>query len=227
VRQHGDRQKRTITNQKNNLSQGIVGLQTLAKTGTNLNGLIQALQERVTSLDGTLNNLTHLENSTQMYGLNTGAGEVGGTTLNTATNTIIFAFSTTSNFIHETTHGGQFESGEIAFSNGSIIGQDVNDETSAYKAQFAFDLASVSGLRSSSIANSVSSITSSWVQGITTSTGDRLYAPGGTANTGVSPVNINSVTADLIRAYPARAAQLQSLPANFVLKSLPGLYYKH
>jgi hypothetical protein len=224
-----DRQKQAVTDQRNNLSTGVTALIALSQaTGIDMGGLISGLQERVTSLDGTLNNLTNLENSTQKYGLNSGAGEVGGTTLNTQTNTIVFSFSTTANFVHETTHGGQFEAGEIAFtSNGGLVGQDVNDETSAYKSQFAYDPSSVSGLKSSSVANSFNSITSSWVQGITTSTGDKLYAPGGTNNTGVSPVNINSGRADLIRAYPNLTGQLQSLPANFTLKSIPGLYYKH
>jgi hypothetical protein len=85
----------------------------------------------------------------------------------------------------------------------------------------------VSGLTSSSVADSFNKITSTWVQGITTSAGDKLYAPGGTNNTGVSPVNINSNRDAIIRAYPNAASQLQSLPTNFTLKSISGLYYKH
>ncbi|WP_240049538.1 hypothetical protein [Mucilaginibacter psychrotolerans] len=224
-----DRQKQLITDKRNNFNQGIADLRAIAgATGVNLDGLISGIQQQVTSLDGTLSNLTNLENSTQVYALRGGVTEVGGTTLNPQNHIITFAFGTTANFIHETTHGGQFEAGEIAFnSRGAIVGQDVNDEISAYQRQFAYDPSSVSGLRSSSVANTLGAINATWVQGITTSTGDRIYAPGGTANTGISPVNINSDRAALMRAYPNIANQLQSLPANFTLKSIPGLYYKH
>jgi hypothetical protein len=228
-RHEWDSQKQAITDQRNDLSQGVTDLNALSKaTGADLSGLINGLTDRVTSLTGTLTNLTNLENSSQMYGLNSTPGQTGSTTLNTSTHTIVFSFGNTANFVHETTHGGQFESGEIAFrSDGRPIGEDVQNEVSAYKAQFAFDPKSVSGLTSSSVANSFGSITTTWVQGLTTSGGDRPYAQGGTFNTGISPVNINSTREDLIRAYPGQAAQLQTLPANFILKSIPGLYYKH
>src|SRR6516164_2830390 len=51
---------------------------------------------------------------------------------------------------HETTHGGQFESGDIAFDTktGMPYGADVFDEQAAYKAQYAYDPSSVSGLTS-------------------------------------------------------------------------------
>jgi hypothetical protein len=131
-----DNQKKSITDQRDNLSTGVAALTELSKaTGADLSGLINGLEGRVTSLNGTLSNLTNLENSSQMYSLNKGTQEVGGITLNTKTSTITFSFGNTANFIHETTHGGQFESGDIAFtSTGKMVGQDVGDEVSAYKA---------------------------------------------------------------------------------------------
>jgi hypothetical protein len=56
--------------------------------------------------------------------------------------------------------------------------------------------------------------------------GGTLYAPGGTANTGVGPLNINSTRADFINAYPGNPA-IRKLSGSFVLKtSYPNIYYK-
>lgn len=221
-------QKANITAQRDNFSKGISDLTSLSKsTGINLNGIIQGLQNQVSSLDGTLGDLTALENSSQLYSLNPNGGEVGGTAYNTSNNSIVFTYSGTSNFIHETTHGTQYENHEIAFlANGSLVGQDVGDEVAAYRTQYSYDPASVSGLKSSSVVHSINDITSAWVQGITTLTGIKPYAPGGSSNTGVSPVNINSGKAALIKAYPNLASTIQSLPSNFTLKSITGIHYK-
>lgn len=111
------------------------------------------------------------------------------------------------------------------------IAQDVFDEISAYKSQFAYNPSSVSGLTSTSTANSFGSITASWVQGLG---GGSLYVPigspnyiqGVSANTGVGPLNINSTRADFINAYPAYPG-FKTLPASYVLKtSYPNIYYK-
>ena len=150
----------------------------------------------------------------------------GGVTLNSETNVIDIKFVCTANFVHETTHAGQFETGDMAFSSGKTIGQDIYDEVAVYKAQFAYDPSSVSGLKSTSIANSLNSTTPRWVQGIQGANGNTLTHPGGDANTGMSPVTIHSGRADIIRAYPLAFGQLVSLPINYNLKSDPAVYYK-
>ncbi len=222
-------QKQNITNQRDNFINGVNDLTDLSNsTGVDYSGLISGLQDRITSLTGTLGNLTNLENSSQMYSLNSNGGEVGGTTLNTSTNSIVFTYSGTANFIHETTHGGQFEAGKIGFSKttGKLYGIDLNDESAAYKAQFAFDPSSISGLKSSSVAYFSNSISSTWVQGITTSSGTRPYSLGGNANTAQAPITLSSSRSSLMLAYP-NITGLQSLPANFTLKSMSDIYYKH
>lgn len=103
--------------------------------------------------------------------------------------------------------------------------QDIGDEVAAYKAQFAYDPSSVSGLTSTSRANSFGAITPQWVQGVTTSTGQQPYAPGGSANTGVGPLNVNSTREDFIRAYPNNPA-MRNLPQNFSIKSIPNAIYR-
>lgn len=188
------------------------------------------LTERVSSLNSSLGTMSTLENSSQGYSLShTTAGENGGISLNTGTNIIDVKFGGTANFVHETTHAAQFETGDVAFSSitGMTVGQDVYDEVAAYKAQFAYDPKSVSELKSTSVANSFNAITPKWVQGIQEKpSGNRPYAVGGSANTGVSPVNINSGRADLIRAYPLAFGQLVGLPLNFSLNSDSSIYHK-
>ncbi len=227
-----DKQKQAVTDQRDKLQKKVDGLTAKANdkgwSAEKLAGKVGNLNERISGLNGSLTNLGVLEASTQNYSLKTGAGEEGGTTYDPKTGNIVFSFGSTSNFVHETTHGGQFETGDFAFNKttGMSLGQDVHDEVAAYKAQFAYDPSSVSGLTSSSSAKSFGAITTSWVQGITKSDGDKLYAPGGSANTGVAPVNINTARDGLIKAYPHQAGTLSTLPADFTLKSLPTIYYK-
>lgn len=192
-----------------------------------LAGKIGNLNDRVASLNTTLGMFTTLKNSTQGYSLSKGTNEVGGVTYDPSSGSIVISFGTTSNFVHETQHAGQFEAGEIAFDSktGNTYLQDVGDEVFAYQAQFAYDPSSISGLTSISKANSFGAITPQWVQGITTSTGQQPYAPGGYANTAVGPLNVNSKKADFIRAYPNNPA-MRNLPQNFSIKSIPTAIYK-
>ena len=169
-----------------------------------------------------------LESSTQVYSLShTRYGENGGLTLNTSTNVIDIRFGGTANFVHEMTHAGQFETGDVAFlSTGMSLLQDVYDETAAYKSQFGYNPSSVSGLTSTSVANSFGAITPTWVQGLRDVTGAMPYAAGGLANTGLIPININSTRDALIQSYPWNAAAFRRLTANYNIRTLPGIYYK-
>ncbi len=186
------------------------------------------LASRIAHLNSTVMNLNDLESSTQFYRLESGAGEVGGTTYDPATGEVVISYSNAANFVHESTHAGQFESKDIAFDNvtGNTYAQDLGDESEAYRAQYAFKPKSVSRLNSTSQVSSFGDITNNWVQGIRTSSGATPYGLGGSANTGIVTVDINSTRADLIRAYPNNAATLRTLPVNFTLQSLPTIYYK-
>ncbi len=169
--------------------------------------------------------MANLESSSQVYRLSTPeASENSGVTLDTENKVINISYRSTASFVHETTHAGQFETGDIAFDliTGGTLAQDVTDEVAAYRAQFAYSPGSVSDLRSTSVANSFSAITASWVQGLA---GGTLYVPGGLANTGISPLNINSTSADFIKAYPNNPV-MKKLPTSFILKYDPRVYYK-
>lgn len=187
---------------------------------------IANLGDRISSIKSTLGTMGQLEASTQMYALSSvGAGELGGLSYNQGTGIVTIAYGSTANFVHEVTHGGQFEAGEVAFLNSGTIGQDVFDEIGAYSTQYAYDPSSVSGLTSSSAVRSAADITVPWVQGLVHN-GTTPYAPGGSANTGITPIGVNSNRDALIRAYPHLRQTLQSMPANTTLGRLPGVYYK-
>ncbi len=218
-----DRQKSSIESRRDNLTTKSGGLAARADAkGWSSEKLARKqgnLADRVGSLNGTLSTMGTLEASTQGYTLSSGSGEVGGTTYNTESGLIDLAFDGTAGFVHELTHAGQFESGDLAFStqNGASLLQDLGDEVAAYKAQFGYDPNSVS-------AKSFGQIDGNWVQNVTTSTGVRLYAPGGPANTGISPLTINSTGADFRKAYPASSG---SLPLSLRAKTLPNIIFKN
>ncbi len=186
-----DKQKKNVVSERDKLQSKIDGLNAKAAAkGWSAEKLAEKLenkQERVNSLNGTIGNLDKLEVSDQVYALKSGAGEAWGITFDSSTGNIVFSYDGTANFVHETTYGGQFESGDMAFDTktGMPYGGDVLDEVSAYKAQFGYDPSSVSGLTSSSMLKSFGGITTSWVQGINKSDGSKIYAPGGSANTGI------------------------------------------
>ena len=227
-----DKQKKAVTKKRDKVQSTIDKTTAKAEkkgwSAEKLANKLGNLNERLSGLNGSLGNLSTLENSSQVYSLKSGAGEEGGTTYDSKTGNIVFSFGSTANFVHETTHGGQFEKGDFAFDklSGKSLAQDVFDEVGAYTAQFSYDPSSVSGLTSSSTANSFEGITPAWVQGITKSNGDKLYAPGGTANTGITPVNVNTNREGLIKAYPHQADAISAQRADFTLKSLPSIYYK-
>ncbi len=98
------------------------------------------LMRRLESLNKTLNTIHILESSSQVYNLNNKGGNIGK--LSFASGEINIDYTgTTSNFVHEVTHAGQFENGDLAFrpSTGFTLLQDAFDEIEAYEAQSAFE----------------------------------------------------------------------------------------
>ena len=196
-----------------------------------LNNLQQGLESRVASLNSSIETLNSLESSKQVYTLNSNNNGVGGTTYDPTTGYIVLSYGgndATANFLHEAVHAGQFETQDIGFNpNGTTLGADVYDEVAAYKAQYTFSPQSVSGLLSNSVIKSESDITVNWLQNITLQNGDRLYAPQGSANTAIVPVDMSSDKNALIRAYPHLQNVLQGLPENTPIKEMfPTTHYK-
>lgn len=221
-----DKQKQSITDRRDDLQKKVDKLNTKAQekgwSASKLANKVGDLNDRIKSLDGSLATLATLDSSSQVYSLNQiGSGQVGGLSYDSSTGNVVINFDgSTSNFVHETTHGGQFENGDIAFdsADGKPYAMDVGDEVAAYKAQYAFEPSSV-GVTSSA------SITTSWLHNVTDPAGNKIYAPGGWANTGLIPLNTNSTKADMIKAYPHNKS-LQGLPNNFTFKSISTLIFR-
>jgi len=174
------------------------------------------LPQRLVSLNATIINLNLLDSSIQHYRIkdledvDSGKAE---TLFNIQTCEIEFHVekNNMASFVHETTHGALYERQEIAYLWGKYVdsvkgllqsfGNDYGDEVEAYRAQFAFDRASVCNLSSSSKAKSFRKITENWVKNLTMGN-DTPYKPGGFANIAIVHVNVDSRVRDLKKAYP-------------------------
>ncbi|QOI97310.1 MAG: hypothetical protein HRU69_07325 [Flammeovirgaceae bacterium] len=230
-RKEWDKQRKSVENRRDKLQKRIDKLEAKAEkkgwSAEKIASKTNNLQGRVDGLNTTIAGLDRLESSSQVYQLQKTNDELGGTTYDPGTGNVVISFGSTSSFVHESTHAVQFEHGDVAFSttNGQSLGQDVYDEMDAYRAQWAYDPSSVSRLKSTSVADSYGAITATWVQGITASDGSRPYSVGGSANTGIVPVNISSTRSTLMQAYPGVRSALMGVPANYSLISSPTTYY--
>jgi len=169
------------------------------------------LVHRIGILEKVLKNLDRLEHSPQAYALEYIKGGQGITEYDIDSQKIvlrILADFPAESFVHETTHGGQFESGEIVYRRvkkigdhkfpgrfGGSLGDDYDDEVAAYKAQYAFSPASVL------TAHSLENITESWVMEQKLGD-DKIYAPGSSSNIALIPITIDSDRKHLIYAFP-------------------------
>ncbi|HLZ86521.1 MAG TPA: hypothetical protein VKQ52_04760 [Puia sp.] len=195
------------------------------------------LQQRITRLNAVLKNLENLKKSKQHYVLKNLEGEPGqvsegGTVYSVVDNvpTIEFRIGrmNVGSFIHETTHGGQFEKKELVFdkTNGIAIGDDLDDEIEAYKAEYAYNTAELDPLISVSVPRCFDDITASWILGLQTKKGEYLFSltKEDTAGTkiGLLPVNLNIDLKKLRRAFPCCDVGNSDRP----LKNAEAYYYK-
>ena len=163
-----------------------------------------------------LANLDTLKNSIQKYAIKHVDTGTGVTTYDIVDDVIIFNIpkNNISNFVHETTHGGQFQKGEIVFRDTLVpgwpdtaggLGDDFGDEIAAYKAQFAFSPASVSDLPNSyRPAKRMKNIDPPWLIGLTDErdTTRHIYLPNGRDGVTERHINIYSGKKDMAEAYP-------------------------
>jgi RHS repeat-associated protein len=147
--------------------------------------------ERLEYLTKSLETMNILEASNQRYNLSFTEDDFGEVKYLKEKNSIeLVVGNSTSNFIHELTHAGQYESGDLAFlPNGATILQDVEDEINAYKAQFAYDSEALSLF--STNPKTFKDIDINFLDGLG-------Y---GNNNLGRSSISINSNKFDLLRAY--------------------------
>ena len=179
-------------------------------------------------LDAVLQNLDTLANSIQKYGLRHTDSTTGSTNYDIKNDVIFFNIRAydTPNFVHETTHGQQFQNGGIVFRRiirsdsdtlADGVGDDIDDELQAYKAQFAFDPSSVSNLQdTSSKVKSLEDITSRWLLGLKDAKGRVVYKINGKNGLAQAPVNIRSDKRALMNAYPL-ADNWRLVDSNYIL----------
>jgi hypothetical protein len=184
---------------------------------------INNLKARVTWLDNVIELINSLEKSDEQYILKTSDKPEGSTSWDTKRKCVVLTVGSTANFIHEITHGGQYETGEIIFDallEKSYL-QDLHDETDAYKAQYAYDPASITGLKSNTVARSMEDITPQWVANLQSKEGEKTYR-----DHGLIRVNINSSKATLLMAYPQLENQFKTWADNYTMKEVPNVVYK-
>lgn len=121
-------------------------------------------------------------------------GEVGGVQYDISSSLVNISYipGSTENFIHEVTHAGQFETGDIAFSpeSGKTLAQDIYDEVAAYKAQEYYS------------GGNYNKMTAQYVQKIRNpKTGELIYTLSGTGNTSQIPISIRTPFWIVRKAY--------------------------
>jgi hypothetical protein len=172
---------------------------------------VDSLTARIVSLENTLINLTQLRESKQTYligRIDKDFSSMGQTLYDSATKIVVFYVGDAENFVHETTHGGQFQRLQFGFIKDHNLKQylsfcdDAADEIAAYKAQFAFDPGYVTQLRSSSTANSFETITIPWLKALKDNSGNYVYADTSSIHLARIPVTFYSPKDSLIKAYP-------------------------
>lgn len=184
---------------------------------------IQALKNRLEILDRVIDLITMLEKSDMEYTLKPSQKAEGSTSYDTRQRCIVLTVGSTANFIHEITHAGQYEAGEIMFD--SVLDksylQDLYDEIEAYKAQYAYDPSSVSALTSSAVVRSLDDITPKWVEDLQSPEGEKTYHEHSRIR-----VNIHSGKATLLMAYPQLESQFKGWADNWTMKEVPHVVYK-
>ena len=181
----------------------------------------------------TLQNLDSLRESIQRYGLIYIDSSPGFMSYDIPNDIVYFNIQKddVANFIHETTHGAQFQRGEIVFRDTLTndkktivdgVGDDLDNELEAYRAQFAYDHSSVTDLPDKTThPASLDAITTQWLLALTNADGYHLlYMPNGREGIAAQPINIFSTKKDMEAAYPL-ALCLKRLSSDYVLGNDP------
>ena len=172
-------------------------------------------QLHLQSLNNTLKTMSTLENSENAYGLSHSDSDVGGLILSDdGSISIDYIEGDIGNFVHEVTHAGQIERGDLALSErGGAIYYDIYDEFQAYAAQYAYVKSSSSngflGLKS------YNSINLYWLNNIKNAAGSFVYRNQIGIDCGLIPVSAGSNEFTLLTAYPCNR-KLRSLLLDFI-----------
>ena len=175
--------RREWNNNKRILQEKIEGLQhqvSMLEGVENSSDIVDALNQQIAGIKQTLSTMKVLKRSTQGYKLSTSNSPLGQVRLDTESGLIdiVYISEDIGNFVHEVTHAGQYESGDIGFSDitGKVFAQDIYDEVEAYKAQACY------------VGDDPKIFTKQYVQNMPDASGNMIYAPFGSGR--VAPVKV-------------------------------------
>ena len=186
------------------------------------------LKNRIDRLEKVMAIISSLENSGVKYAVQITSGDEGGTIYDKDSKKIVFKVHGPGNFIHEITHGSQFEKGQLAFKKdtGGPFGDDAGDEIEAYSMQFAFDPDSVIGLHSSSTPSTFPTLTEAWLKDLAKDDGSKPYADGGSAQLALRAITIYSSRQRILNAYRYIQDRSTRWPPGYKTISDTNLYFK-
>lgn len=195
--------QRIITKTAQKIERRIIKLESKGKNGKNLT----YLKERLSSISGTLSTMKVLEDSKHTYSLSHANESIGEVTYKNGQIDISYIAGSVPNFVHELTHAGQFESGDIGFNRttGAVYALDIFDEVAAYRSQEYYS------------GNKVSHINADYVAGMTDKDGNRIYTLGGYSNTASVPVSVNTPYDEVAKAYLVRNIANEKRPYHMVV----------
>ena len=198
-----DKLYKIITKTASRVQRRIDKLESKGKTGSRLS----YLKDRLSSINETLSTMKKLENSKHTYSLSHANGSIGEVSYPNGQIDINYIAGSVSNFVHELTHAGQFESGDIGFNRttGAVYAQDIFDEVAAYRSQEYYS------------GNKVSHINADYVAGMTDKDGNRIYTLGGYSNTASVPVSVNTPYDEVAKAYLVRNIANEERPYHMVV----------
>jgi hypothetical protein len=171
-----------------------------------------------------LDQLKNSSNVTYSVVLLTDTMQTSETIYDTVSRSILFKVFGPETFVHESTHGFQFENKGLAYDkNGrGAIGCDVQDEIDAYKAEYYYDPDAVARLRSTVKITSLGSISKKWLTNLVNSYKVKIYACGGWAYTAQISVDIHSSPHRLTRAYACYPHDPNNWPITRSIADDPG-----
>jgi RHS repeat-associated protein len=190
--------------------------------GKPTNANFAELFERSGRLQQTLKAMSKAENDLRnTFRIDTKLNDDGKVYYDISTGEIVIQTDgNTSNFVHEIEHVRQFYNHDIGFlkdGTGNAAALDLFDEVSAYKAQYAYDPASLMGISSSKNIMNFSDISANWVASIHSSiTKQKMYT-----RHGLTQVNLFSPASDLDKAWPGK---FTNKPNGYTLSQAPSSF---
>ena len=187
--------RREWNNNKRIIQEKIDNLEYLASMweGTKNSSIVDGLNQQIAGIKQTLSTMKVIEQSEQGYKLSALDSPLGNVVLDTESGLIDIQYISENigNFVHEVTHAGQFESGDIGFDRetGYTYAQDIYDEIEAYKAEACY------------VGVDSKLITKKYVQNLTDSSGNKIYTLFGPRRVSPLKVTVRSPLYHVCTAY--------------------------